>query len=459
MDKFIKTGTGGLPLRLDDLIWEQGDLDAANYGIYQAIHAQLLAYGTDYIVEGCTYSSPNITAGWIMLAGELLRVNAHAGTNNYFAKVSTFDSRGDKVFNDSSSQSTYQVNRGVLNASSGSLNITTAKRLEDKVIELLASSSEQFSTGNIPDLDTSKVTSGVFALARIPDLSADKITSGVLGVARIPNLSADKITSGVLSVDRIPDLSADKITSGVLADGRIPSLNASKTNAGVFDIARIPSIDSSRVPFGPTVGDVVEIGVDLGNNQIVETNASGKLITAAKATAYNKAFGSATYGGSDSLNTRIDHEHTMLRPLSTSVSGTITIGSGVYTYHVALFKRFLNNVSVSGDNRTMDDGTEFEVSGFVRGQFTSGTIASFTSGQLLFPASSIPSGYRPYSDPPKYQTAPLLIVDAAFGNHASVVQIANTNGNMYYSDVNLGTIANVDFYFSNFQYFGIESEQ
>lgn len=47
----------------------------------------------------------------------------------------------------------------------------------------------------------------------IPDIDATKITTGILSADRIPGLSADKITSGTLSVDRIPDLSGKYVTT------------------------------------------------------------------------------------------------------------------------------------------------------------------------------------------------------------------------------------------------------
>lgn len=48
-------------------------------------------------------------------------------------------------------------------------------------------------TNNIPNLDTSKITSGTFNASRI---------SGTLNTNQIPNLSASKITSGILPVSR-----------------------------------------------------------------------------------------------------------------------------------------------------------------------------------------------------------------------------------------------------------------
>jgi len=232
MDKLVFTYEGGLPLKLDDFLWQNGQLDASNKGFYEALQAILDRYGTDFIVSGCDYSgAPNITAGWIMLAGELIKVDAHAGTDVYFSKSTTFDARGSKAFKDASVNNTYEVNRAILDAASGSLNITTALRLNDKQILDLKTSTQQFAAANIPNLDAAKIASGVLAVARIPNLDAAKITSGVLAVARIPNLDAAKITSGIFASARIP-----QAATAVLGGSELATQN--EVNAGT-DASRI----------------------------------------------------------------------------------------------------------------------------------------------------------------------------------------------------------------------------
>jgi hypothetical protein len=102
----------------------------------------------------------------------------------------------------------------------------------------------------IPDLDASKIKTGVFATARIPNLDAAKIDSGTFNPARIPNLDAAKIDSGTFDPARIPNLDASKTTTGVFDAARIPNLDAAKIDSGVFDDARIPNLDAAKITTG-----------------------------------------------------------------------------------------------------------------------------------------------------------------------------------------------------------------
>ena len=127
MDKFKTIGLGGLPFTLDDFRWFFGRLGSPNEGIYQAFNNLLRGFGDDFIVQGVVASgtTPNIaiTEGWVLLAGELLKVDAQTGisTNKTFVKVTTFDSRGNKTFQNASVEDTYEKNRAVATGTGGNL--------------------------------------------------------------------------------------------------------------------------------------------------------------------------------------------------------------------------------------------------------------------------------------------------------------------------------------------------
>lgn len=129
MDRFITTGNGGNPVVLDDLRWFLGQAAAGNHAIYQALDNMLRGFGDNFIVQGVVASgvTPNIaiTEGWIMLAGELLKVDAQTGidttSEDSFTKVSTFNSTGQKTFRNAAVIDTYEENRGVVNSLAGTL--------------------------------------------------------------------------------------------------------------------------------------------------------------------------------------------------------------------------------------------------------------------------------------------------------------------------------------------------
>ena len=135
----------------------------------------------------------------------------------------------------------------------------------------------------IPNLPTSKITSGTFDDARLSsssvtqhvdlsNLNASNLTSGSvpsarlsLGASDIPNLSANKITSDSLGADRIPDLPTSKITSGTFDDARLSSssvtqhvdlsnLSASNLTSGTIPNARYgtPTFNGSNLTSLPS---------------------------------------------------------------------------------------------------------------------------------------------------------------------------------------------------------------
>lgn len=135
MDKIDYTSLGGVPLVLDDFRWYLGQASPINDAIYQAFNDQFREFGDNYIVQGCVVTgsvgSEDMTEGWIVLAGELLKVDAittsdlDTSTDSTFTKVTTTDSSGDKTTRSDVAIQTYQKNRGVLSGSGGTLAFDT----------------------------------------------------------------------------------------------------------------------------------------------------------------------------------------------------------------------------------------------------------------------------------------------------------------------------------------------
>jgi len=121
MDKLVfSTPTNGIPHNWEDLYWitGQGSYDG---GIIKAIEGILSEFGDNFIVQGCVKTGSNYTAGWIFLDGELIKVDAHAATNTYWQKVTTYNSDGNKQTQLSGTVDIYQKNRATASAASGSM--------------------------------------------------------------------------------------------------------------------------------------------------------------------------------------------------------------------------------------------------------------------------------------------------------------------------------------------------
>lgn len=128
MDKYLSSFTGGIPLQMDDFRWFLSQ--SPNKGIYAYFDELQRDFGNDLILQGCvvTGSNPNksLTEGWILLGGEVLKVDAIAATldtaaDSHYVKAITFDSTGQKTLRNAEIVQTYQKNRGVLDGTSGNL--------------------------------------------------------------------------------------------------------------------------------------------------------------------------------------------------------------------------------------------------------------------------------------------------------------------------------------------------
>lgn len=180
MNRLITSSVGGFPLVLDDLrfVWGQGD---NAQGIYQALNNLLRNFGEDFIVQGAEESSGNIAEGWVILDGELFKVDAHnRGSNTHYSKVITFDDAGDKIFQNGTSAQTYQLNRAVVNVTSGNLPFNgirifkTDKRFADGTETTIVTRKKIIDIGDW-DMDTDfsiSVTHGISDFKKIRSMEA-----------------------------------------------------------------------------------------------------------------------------------------------------------------------------------------------------------------------------------------------------------------------------------------------
>ena len=88
----------------------------------------------------------------------------------------------------------------------------------------------------IPNLDASKITSGVFSTARIPDLPASRITSGIFSIARIPDVPFTQVT-GIVPIAQ----GGTDANDAAEARANIGANNATNLTSGILPTARLPS--------------------------------------------------------------------------------------------------------------------------------------------------------------------------------------------------------------------------
>ena len=184
MDKFKTIGVGGLPHTLNDFRQFLGRLDVPSEGIYQAFNNLLRGFGDNFIVQGVVASgtTPNvaITEGWVLLDGELIKVDAQTGidttTDNKFVKATTFDSRGTKTFLNGSINETYEKNRAVVQGTSGNLDFdgntffdlsNQSDSLPDTGIKILKEKIIDIGVWNMDSLDTVSITHGISDILKI----------------------------------------------------------------------------------------------------------------------------------------------------------------------------------------------------------------------------------------------------------------------------------------------------
>jgi hypothetical protein len=125
--------------------------------------------------------------------------------------------------------------------------------------------------------------------------------------------AASDITSGIIDTARFHAY-ADLVVENKVGTGSAQVAAGNHTHSGVYEPV-ITKNTAFNKNFGTATTDIAAIGATLGNSQVVETDGTGKLITAAKGTAYNKAFGTTSGTVSEG-----NHAHTgVYEPASSTI--------------------------------------------------------------------------------------------------------------------------------------------
>jgi len=145
-------------IRLDQILIDSNEHRPA---LFAMLNSFAVGTNPNFVVDGCAISwsgvegneSWDVTAGYIFLNGELIKVDAQSGTgydlnDDYlvFDKVVTYDPKGDVTYNNGAPRQTWEVNRGVITSqltppSNTQIGIPGEDRLDDKIKEYLGDAS------------------------------------------------------------------------------------------------------------------------------------------------------------------------------------------------------------------------------------------------------------------------------------------------------------------------------
>lgn len=227
------------------------DLNRNNKANKNALISALRAYGDNYIIQGVT-GTTSITAGYVMLDGEILQVDAHTKTGTHFVKVTTYDSAGDKIFNDLTPRQTWAKHRATITAGSGSLAYSGAARLGDVIATLLRATSSAAATtalaGIVEKATTAEAQSGTaekyLDAALLQLVTATETRKGVQENATTAEAKAMASSSLTITPSTLADVNGGLLTKIVnIGDWDMDSTSLKVVPHGISNFKNIRALD------------------------------------------------------------------------------------------------------------------------------------------------------------------------------------------------------------------------
>jgi hypothetical protein len=188
MNKLLTDQTGGFDFFLDDLRY----LDNA---LRDALTNVLRAFGDNFIIQGCDVVGANISAGYLMLNGEVIKVDAHAKTGDYYSTSITYDPAGLKTFKNGQAHNTYEKKRAVCDSGAGLLRYDGAK--------LFGNRAGSICEGNDARLSNSRQCNNTF-----DDATTARTNIDVFSKAETLQKIADLVASAPATLDTLNELAA-----------------------------------------------------------------------------------------------------------------------------------------------------------------------------------------------------------------------------------------------------------
>ena len=282
---------------------DQNDM-SSNSATAAASQQSIKAY-VDSEVAGLIDSSPSALNTLNELAAAL-------GDDASFS-TTTATSLGNRLRVDVSNQGLTSTQQGNALTNLG----ITASLAEINILD------DGLAASDIPNLASSKITSGTLGTARIPSLATSKITSGTFADARIAESNvtqhlaagtglslSGKTFSANLSASDIPNLAASKITSGTFATARIADDAITAAKISTTNTAN-SSTDNHLLSYDDTSGGFTLVAAGAGgeNNQTITTGTG---------------IGGANSGSSGNITLAIDSTVATLTGSQTLTNKTLT---------------------------------------------------------------------------------------------------------------------------------------